>query len=317
MDFYLFNVEHGQSAAARLPNGRWCLFDAGSSARFSPTRFIQNQERQAVALAACLGLRNVSRPPVSPFSFAATTAVAEPPFRYLKTTVSHLHHDHLSDWEAMMGASPEFLRTVDFDRDYLLDVAASSGNGSFDSVVEFCRSFNGGFDPATSVPNYGGAIITELSLPVAVARQLGSTANARVNNASVVTRINCNGNSILLCGDMETTGWDFVLNPVHRFEAWRALVSNVDILVAPHHGHSSAYSTLLMSLARPAVVLVSVRTNDDSVDSRYSSDAVRGLILNGETYKRITTRDSGTIKVNLGTPKTLFGKGLQTWSFEY
>lgn len=327
MDFYLFDVEHGQSAAIRLPNGRSCLFDAGSSSGFSPTAFIRAEQaklRAAVRAAqlAMIGARRPAPAPTNPFALSAlsaltpTATVAEPQFSYLKATISHLHHDHLSDWGAMFGASPQFLRTVDYDRDYLIDVRDSSSTSSFPSVIAFCQSYSGGFGPATVVPNYGGALISELSLPVSVARILGGDANSRVNNASVVTRIDCYGNSILICGDMEQDAWDFVLNPVHGFTNWRSLVANVDVLVAPHHGHSSAYSTRLLALARPKVVLVSVKSYDEHVDERYSSDAISGMLIGQEEFKRITTRKKGTIRVTIAPPQVFGGKGKRTWTFE-
>ena len=42
-EFYLFDVEMGQAAALKLPNGRWCMFDMGKSGLFSPVNWIINQ----------------------------------------------------------------------------------------------------------------------------------------------------------------------------------------------------------------------------------------------------------------------------------
>ena len=99
-------------------------------------------------------------------------------------------------------------------------------------------------------------------------------ANSKVNNASVVSRIECHGNSILLCGDMEKEAWEFVLNDaVHRLW-WHPLVSEVDVLVAPHHGHKSGFSQTLSDLANPAIVLVSVASRDPSVSIQYRGAGV-------------------------------------------
>ena len=104
-----------------------------------------------------------------------------------------------------------------------------------------------------------GLAIGELCLPVAVARSIGGDANARVNNASVVTRIDVYGNSILICGDIEKEAWAAIINNTGDYgRLWRPFLSNIDILIAPHHGHRSGYSAELMNSAQPAVVLVSV-----------------------------------------------------------
>lgn len=310
MEFYLFDVQHGQSAAVRLPNGRWCLFDAGDGRDGSPTSWIRRQERIKVLASRLLVARTV---PTSPFAWRLPVLNPDPPFQYLKMTVSHLHHDHLSDWETALGASPKFLRTVDFDREYLQDVKACSHETSYPSVVHFCQHFNSGFGPGSLAPDYGSATVTEYALPVAMARALGGTANARVNNASVITRIDCYGNSILLCGDMESEAWNFALNHAVDKAIWRRMVSNVDILAAPHHGHSSAYSVALMAWAKPSVVLVSVDSYDKHVDPRYSSEAVSGIVLGRTLYKRITTRKNGTIKIAIAPAASLVGRGTQTW----
>ncbi|HZP00481.1 MAG TPA: hypothetical protein VFD30_09325 [Terriglobia bacterium] len=291
MDFYLFDVNHGQSAAVKLPNGRWCIFDVGSKSDFSPIQWIMS----------------VDGPRFNPFFPGAS-----PPFRFLKATISHLHGDHLADYARLFMASPEFLKIVDFDLEYLRDVANSSTPDSLRRVYDFCRRYRNGFGPTRTIPDYGGVAIQEMGLPVSDARWLGGSAVSRVNNASVITRIDCYGNSILLCGDMEKEAWEFVLtNPFLR-SRWRPFVTGIDVLVAPHHGHKSGYSTELLDLARPSVVLVSVVGGDDSVDSRYSG-AAEGITVNGRTYKSVTTRTNGHIHISIAPPTTPFGKGVQTW----
>jgi hypothetical protein len=310
MEFYLFDVQHGQSAAVRLPNGRWCLFDAGDGRDGSPTQWIRRQEAIKQRVSQLLHARTSGS---SLLDRRLASIYTRPQFQYLKMTVSHLHHDHLSDWEAALGAAPEFLRTVDFDGEYLQDLKATSHPDSYASVSRFCGHYKVGFTTATLVPDYGGVAITEHALPVRVAGALGGAANSRVNNASVITRINYSGNSILLCGDMETDAWEFALNHSPDRQIWQSLASNIDILVAPHHGHSSAYSTSLMAWARPSVVLVSVKSYDEHVDTRYSSNAVSGITLGTSYHQRITTRKHGTIKIELSPTTALFGKGTQTW----
>lgn len=308
LDFYLFDVSHGQCAAARLPNGRWCVFDAGGNESFSPIDWIVRQATGA-----------------DPSTLEGL--VASMSFQFLKGTISHLHGDHIYHWRRLLAHGPEFLRSVASDKDYLLDVAASSTSDSLNSILEFCERRGEGFGAAVTVPNYGGASISELDLGVGVARTIGVTANSRVNNSSVVTRLNCYGNSILLCGDLETEGWQYALNQSYFKEEWRQLVGNIDILVAPHHGHTAGFSTDLMALAKPKVVFVSVRSGDDHVDSRYSaSDVVSGVTIGDVAYKCMTTRRQGHIKISIEPPvppppnaglleRIMPRKGKRTWTF--
>ncbi len=82
LDFYLFDVDHGQCAAIRLPNGRWCVFDLGASATFSPIQWI-------------------------------SWRLAGVPL--LQTTVSHLHGDHVADFGNLIAVGTEFLRLPAYD----------------------------------------------------------------------------------------------------------------------------------------------------------------------------------------------------------
>ncbi len=306
-EFYLFNVDHGQCAALRLPNGRWCIFDLGRTSTFSPIEWIVEKEtRCANQIVGSLSL------PYPLCSFHR-------PFRFLKATVSHLHGDHLADYATLFRYGPEFFKTVDADHSYLTDCYVTCADESSKARLQaFYQQYASAFSPAVFTPNYGGVQISELCLSPAVARQVGGDANARVNNASVVTRIDVYGNSILLCGDMEKEAWEAIIRDSGDCgRIWRPFVSNIDILVAPHHGHRSAYSTDLLNLAKPAVVLVSVVSRDPNVDSRYSQAPVRGLNIGGATYTYISTRQKGHVKIRIQPPNILSGhlKGATYWTF--
>lgn len=290
-EFYLFNVDHGQCAALRLPNGRWCIFDLGRTNAFSPIEWIVENEaaRAGQCLAALLQLRVR--------------------FRFLKATVSHLHGDHLADYPTLLRFAPGVLRSVEPDQAYLQDCYATCADKNARRFVQDFAQLYAALTPASGVVDYAGALISEQSLPVAVARKIGGNANARVNNASIVSRIEVYGTTILLCGDLMKEAWDFVLwDGGAMGDSWRQHVADVDILVAPHHGHRSGYSTELLNLAKPAVVLVSVQSRDPNVDSRYSQAPVRGVKIRGTTYRYISTRQKGYVKVEIQPPNLAAGQ---------
>lgn len=284
LEFYLFDVDHGQSAAIRLPHGEWCLFDAGRTNLFSPTNFVRGLTGRGGQ------------------------------FRYYKATISHWHGDHLADYEELFRAAPQFIRTVNLDAEFINDVRNSSHPDSFGKIQTFGNHFLTSYG-VIACADYGPFVsIQELSLLPAVARHISSSANSAVNNASVVSRISCYGHSILICGDMESEGWDYALNHSPERLQWQQLVSNVKVLVAPHHGHSSAYSTHLMRYANPEVVIVSVKSGDEHVDQRYS--AIEGIRIGDDDYKMITTRQKGSIKISVNTPTTLLSSPTIFWQFD-
>lgn len=297
-EFYLFDVGVGQSAALKLPNGKWCMFDMGCSAEFSPVSWIASKYRYASLFAAALG------------------ETPMPAFRILKATVSHHHGDHVGDCRVLFQYGPDYLLTVQGDREYVNDVINSNSTDSLPNIRYFVDKSTSGYGAIVTPPDYGGVLITEKSLPVAMARSIGGSANAHVNNASIVTRIDVHGNSILLCGDVHKEAWETILKDTLFYgPSWRPFVSNVDILVAPHHGHESGYSVDLLNLAKPAVVLMSVQSKNPNVASRYSQEPVRGIKIGSDSYGYISTRQKGHIKITFEPPKTFLGKGMQYWLF--
>ena len=77
-------------------------------------------------------------------------------------------------------------------------------------------------------------------------------------------------------------------------------VRGTNLLIAPHHGHRSGFSTDLMrAIGRPDVVIASVMAGDEHVDSRYSDPQfVRGIPDGtGSTVRLLTTRTYGALTV--------------------
>lgn len=300
-EFYLFDVDHGQCAALKLPSGKWCLFDLGSSLKFSPIKWII-----ANANSFNGNLKNLADI-VNEIMF----------FKFYKVTVSHFHGDHLADWKNLIDHDPEYFRMVVPDKSYLDDCKISNTNLTWPEVNDFIdyvlSNYNGSY-----IPDYGDVSINELQLPVEIARSLGGDASARVNNASVVTRIDIYGHSILICGDLLKEAWEAIIKDQNKYgPLWKPYLSSIDILVAPHHGHRTGYSIDLLNIAKPSVVLISVKSKDPNVDSRYSMTPVKGIKINGEKYSYISTRQKGHIKITFEKPLFIGEKGKRSWIFGY
>lgn len=129
-----------------------------------------------------------------------------------------------------------------------------------------------------------------------------STSN--LNNHSLVTLISFNGIKVLIPGDCEKTGWNELL----ELTSFLAAVYGTKLLVAPHHGLVSGYSSALMSEISPDICVISEgHVTDTDVCSYYSSKC-RGhqVSINGgpaEIRRTITTRNDGNVHIRIsGNP---------------
>ena len=135
------------------------------------------------------------------------------------------------------------------------------------------------------------------SLSVEQADGVTSTWGAMANCCSFVQHYDHRGTKMLLCGDMEKDGMSLLLN---TFAEFRSAVLGVNILLAPHHGHTSGFSTELMNaIGKPDIVIASIMSGDEHVDNRYSdAQWVKGITWpDGSVSRLLTTRSYGAITV--------------------
>ncbi len=318
--FYLFNVGHGQCAALRLSTGEWWVFDMGCSPGLSPTRLMAHMEASG----------DFSPPDDFSNRWPRGLSLGDH-LRITKCVVSHWHGDHLLDWHRMHRHCDCAVETVDWDDDYVDDALDSVEDSR---RLEVLGALQGLVDHNAVQSRRGVRLrvrppdvsVTTMRSSPARARILGGSSNSRTNNAGVVARVDCCGTSILLPGDIESNAWDHLLGRSQRREEWAHLVGDVDILVAPHHGHKSSFSSVLMEAARPSVVLASIRARDEHRASQYSkSEHVKSLrIDNGPgrldhtVVKCVTTRRSGHIGIQLlrdgaGSPRRVWSTSKETF----
>ncbi len=86
-----------------------------------------------------------------------------------------------------------------------------------------------------------------------------------INNNSLVLRITTRGHKIIIPGDMEENGWNFVSD---------SDIKNITLLLAPHHGNKGGYNQAKMKKMNPAFVVISAgsKTEHDA-DERYRNIA--------------------------------------------
>jgi len=127
------------------------------------------------------------------------------------------------------------------------------------------------------------------------------------NNSSIVRLVEYNGIKILFGGDLETSGWEWLI--ANNADFVNTIKKGVNIYVAPHHGHKSAYCGELFELIGNVDVVIHSKGSEASKDgtdvsTSYSEhcDGVKYLGANdGEHYlgKVLTTRSNGLIVIRI------------------
>ena len=217
-----------------------------------------------------------------------------------RLVLTHHHGDHLRDWDNFGNRRPSMVVRRKLTGRYL----TACRNSNSDSGQRLAEAFASVFDSWDRTPSNEevsdeawGVRIRSAFMTVEQADNATSTYNAMVNCCSYARLYDHNGTKFLLAGDMEKEGMEVLLRDNASF---RKELSDVDVLVAPHHGHRSGFSTELFdAMGKPDIVIASMMSGDENVDSRYSSsDYVSGIRdENGNSVRLITTRKYGAITV--------------------
>lgn len=99
------------------------------------------------------------------------------------------------------------------------------------------------------------------------------------NDCSYVILYNKNGKKIIFAGDSGKKTWDYILNK------YKELVSNIDVLIAPHHGRKSGGNEEYLDILKPKLTLFG-NANSEYLD--YSS-------WNNKNLNFITNNQVGSI----------------------
>ena len=265
----VFDVSQGSCNFIISPNGKTEVVDFGTETNWSPINHIFSQ-------------------------YIGDGGVLD------RLVLTHHHGDHMSDWASLKHRSVNLVLRRHLVGRY--EEACQSSNmpdgqriaKDFDSHFS---TYNSDPSPIEISPDSWGVKIHHISLPVEVADEVSSTDNATANNCSFLRLYDHAGTKILLAGDMETEGMKRLLADNPQF---KALLRGVGVLVAPHHGHKSGFRMELMAaIGRPKIVIASMKTGNQHVDSRYSSEEfVQGVRVQNSGIRRLlTTRQDGAITV--------------------
>lgn len=265
----VFDVDHGSCNFIQTSTGKTELIDLGGTSAWSPIRHIYNNY---------IGLNG----------------------RLNSLVLTHHHGDHLTDIDNLGDRRPDMVHKRTLEGKYFKACSESNTPEGQRRAVKFASIF----DSWTGTPSAyeisveaWGLHVTSRDLSFELADRISGTANATVNNCSFVRLYNHNGTKLLLCGDMEAEGMSLLLEVNPHFASE---LKGVNVLIAPHHGHTSGFSTdLFAAMGQVDVVIASMMTGDANVDSRYSDGKyVKGIHFgDGKIRRLLTTRTYGAITV--------------------
>ncbi len=210
--------------------------------------------------------------------------------------ITHPHTDHIDDIFNFDALNPSWL----WRPKHLTESDIRSGNPSGDKAIieEYIKISNkfsdsGSLDTCPfKAANNGGAGFS-VFVPT-------SCATSNLNNHSMVTVVSCAGSKIIIPGDNEPQSWNELLERPSFISA----ISGADILVAPHHGRKSGFSSKLFEHISPLLTLISDGPCDTTASDQYSSQSkgwnVQKRSGGREERKCVTTRKDGVIEVEFG-----------------
>lgn len=135
------------------------------------------------------------------------------------------------------------------------------------------------------------------------------------NNISIVAFLEINGSRVLVPGDLMKDGMSYLIK---NYPAFRGEIEDgVDILLAPHHGLQSSFSTDLFASMKNGKtkrmnIVCEGPTSEDSdrvVDSRYSSTDYCDGINNLSTKEHLVCQrktSNGHIIIDYSAPEPIF-----------
>ena len=266
----VFDVEQGFCALIKSPTGRTLLIDCGKASKFSPIKYVVENEQD--------------------------DCVDEGKYYFSKFILTHPHGDHLEDIDNLIYYPPRVMfRQSSYDWNKVKESSTKTGSEKVDTYQGWQRTYN---QPA-SEPDWGFQVYHKDYLTPCQAEELEKSK--MVNNSSIPIIVTYQGTEysekFLFGGDLEQKGWLELL----KRESFRKAIKNTDFFITSHHGHCSGYcKEIFEAMGKPILNIVSARSRDESVESAYSSsDNAKGTKVNGQTRYMLSTRNDGSICIEV------------------
>lgn len=279
-EIYIWDVERGDAILVKGPK-RNAILDLGSHrSGFSPCEHIRRNH----------GVKDID---------------------YL--VISHPDADHISDLPRFVELyDPSVIATRDEALPYIRRRKDElyPDDEEYQTIVQAYLNLTTQY---TNPPKYsprsadwnGGLTIHHEMLPsdqigVKPVSQLSSDETVNLNNLSIVSILRYGSFQMVTMGDLESNAIEKLLSRDGVTEK----LKRTNVLLAPHHGRESSYTSELLHYCNPDVVAISDAkagaTNASSKYSTYASGITVGR-RNGGTTRRnvVTTRNDGVISIRI------------------
>ncbi len=132
-------------------------------------------------------------------------------------------------------------------------------------------------------------------------RFFGGRSDGDENNASLCVSYSCAYGSLTVTGDLQSEGEE-ALADAGRF-------SDIDVLIAPHHGSASGSGTKMLSLTRPEYAIISVGQKNSY--GHPSKETLERLEAAGARVYRTDT--GGGTRITIGKPRLYRRERIVIW----
>ena len=191
--------------------------------------------------------------------------------------ISHPHGDHIS---AIIDFNNNFfpkLLTCPNDNEGMKDVEKINWDLIDDNDnVSLLREMLKGREPPLQTTDLHNEFIYYIP-PKEVEKNNDLSTESYCNNISIAVYVRINGTKIFMPGDLQKQGMEYIIS--NNISLRNILNEGVDILIAPHHGLRSSFSSYMFDRIKNKktrcinIISEKITTEDSNrqVDSRYSS----------------------------------------------
>lgn len=211
--------------------------------------------------------------------------------------ISHPHKDHIDDIMNFDALSPDVFRTPKhISEDKIMEDVREQDEYLFEKYLDICGKYSDPVNPSDNpeLPDNNGGVKIKVFCS-------NSCDTSNINNHSLVAVYSYAESKIIIPGDNESPSWEKLLDDDEFLE----VISDADILLAPHHGRKSGFCSKLFDYFTPKLTIISDgRFCDTSATDRYSKVS-SGWKVHCEKEKKekrycLTTRKDGVVLTKLG-----------------
>ncbi len=266
----IFKVERGFCAFVLSPNKYGLLIDCGTSAVFSPIKYIMEKE-----------VPNLTKFEGSSLAYAV---------------ISHPHEDHILDIKRLMELHPAVLAGQVYNWEEIKDSEGKSNCENLDVYGKWRSELLKAYESQAQGKALDmGMDIWHSWLSVKEAKKLNADRQRFVNNSSIVMKLEYKGWKFLFPGDLMEDGWKALL----KRPDFAAAIKGTRVFVASHHGSKLGFAQEVFDvMGKPIINVVSEKPNGEVCSFYSDANHTVGMKWNGEIKRMFSTR-SGSIVITI------------------